>query len=72
MLMSAQISPSLAAGETVETQEGFEVALGDVADFMHRCLTGDHYIVAYGDHLDAIARLCERLGIEALIPAAGG
>jgi len=62
---------SLAAGETVETQEGFEVVLGDVADFMHRCLTGDHYIVAYGDHVDAIARLCERLGVEALVPAAG-
>ncbi len=64
-------SLSLAAGETVRTEQGFEVALGDVSDFMHRCLTGDHYIVAYGDHVDVVRRLCERLGIVALIPAAG-
>lgn len=60
---------SLAAGETVATEQGFEVALDDVNDFMHRCLTGDHYIVVYGDHVDIIARLCERLGVEPLIPA---
>lgn len=63
---------SVAAGETARTEEGFEVALGDVSDFMHRCLTGDHYIVAYGDHVEPIARLCERLEIEPLIPAPGG
>ncbi len=62
---------SLAAGETVRTEQGFEVALGDVSDFMHRCLTGDHYIVAYGDHVEPIARLCERLEIEPLIPSPG-
>ncbi len=63
---------SLAAGETNRTEQGFEVALGDVSDFMHRCLVGDHYIVAYGDHVEPISRLCERLGIDALIPASGG
>ncbi len=62
---------SLAAGETERTERGFEVALGDVEDFMHRCLVGDHYIVAYGDHVEPIAGVCERFGIEPLIPRAG-
>jgi|GEM_PF-3087922 len=60
---------SLAAGETNRTEQGFEVALGDVSDFMHRCLVGDHYIVAYGDHVEPISRVCERFGVEPLIPA---
>jgi len=59
---------SLAAGETEQTEQGFIVAVGDVSDFMHRCLTGDHYIVSYGDHVEPIARLCERFGVEPLIP----
>lgn len=59
---------SLAAGETNRTEQGFEVALADVDDFMHRCLTGDHYIVVYGDHVDTTARLCDRLGVEVLTP----
>lgn len=59
---------SLASGETERTEQGFEVILADVSDFMHRCLTGDHYIVSYGDHVEPISRLCERFGVEALIP----
>lgn len=59
---------SVAIGETVATERGFEVALGDVEDFMHRCLVGDHYIVVYGHHLEVISRVAERLGIEVLTP----
>lgn len=59
---------SLAAGETNRTEQGFEVVLEDLGDFMHRCLTGDHYIVAYGDHVAEVCRLCDRLGVETLIP----
>ncbi len=62
---------SLAAGKTNQTEQGFEVTLGDVSDFMHRCLTGDHYIVAYGDHVEPVSRLCGRLGVGPLIPATG-
>jgi len=61
---------SVATGETVATQRGFEVAIGDVADFIHRCLTGDHYVIVYGDHLPIISRVAERLGIEVLAPGA--
>ncbi len=59
---------SVAIGHTVETDRCFEVALGDVEDFMHRCLAGDHYIVVYGHHLEAIAILAERMGLEILTP----
>jgi len=61
-------SLSVAVGETVATERGFEVALGDVEDFMYRCLTGDHYIVVYGHHLEVIALVAHRLGIEILTP----
>jgi len=59
---------SVAAGETVATQQGFEIAVSDVEDFMHRCLTGDHYIVVHGHHLDVLSLVAERLGIELLTP----
>ena len=59
---------SAAAGQTVATQQGFEVAIGDVADFMHRCLTGDHYVIVSGHHLDSVRLVAGRLGVEVLSP----
>ncbi|MFC1716357.1 hypothetical protein ACFL6S_21980 [Candidatus Poribacteria bacterium] len=59
---------SVAAGKTVPTQQCFEVAVGNVEDFIHRCLTGDHYIVVYGDHLKEMAMLGKLLGIGILTP----
>jgi len=59
---------SVAEGQTVATERGFEVRVGDVSDFMHRCLTGDHYVVVYGHHLDVIAAVADRLGVGILSP----
>ncbi|MCD6359487.1 MAG: hypothetical protein J7M38_01400 [Armatimonadetes bacterium] len=59
---------SVAVGETIATEQGFEVTVGDVSDFIHRCLTGDHYIVVYGHHLEVISHVAERMGIELLVP----
>ncbi|MFC1712406.1 hypothetical protein ACFL6S_01990 [Candidatus Poribacteria bacterium] len=59
---------SVAAGKTVPTQQCFEVAVGNVEDFIHRCMTGDHYIVVYGNHLKEVAMLAGMFGISTLIP----
>jgi len=59
---------SVAAGKTVPTQQCFEVAVGNVEDFIHRCLTGDHYIVVYGDHLKEMSMLAKMFGINTLMP----
>jgi len=59
---------SVAAGKTLPTQQCFEVALGDVDDFIHRCLVGDHHIVVYGDHLKEMTMLARMLDINVLTP----
>jgi L-fucose isomerase-like protein len=59
---------SVAAGKTLPTEQCFEVALADVEDFVCRCVTGDHYIVAYGDHLKEACMLMDMLGINVLVP----
>ena len=60
---------SLAAGKTVPTERCFEVIVDDVDDFVHRCLTGDHYIVVLGDYMKEASLLARMLGVEALVPA---
>ena len=62
---------SVAAGKTVPTDRCFEVVVDDVEDFVHRCLTGDHYIVVFGDHLKTVALLADMLGMEVLTPTEG-
>ena len=59
---------SVAAGKTLPTEQCFEVALDDIEDFVYRCVTGDHYIVASGDHLKAACMLMDMLDINVLVP----
>ena len=59
---------SVAAGTTLPTDRCFEVVVGDVEDFVHRCLTGDHYIVVYGDRLREVSLLAQILDINVLTP----
>lgn len=59
---------SLAAGKTMPTEQCFEVVLDDVEEFMHRCLTGDHYIVVMGDYYKEAAMLAGMLGVDVLTP----
>jgi L-fucose isomerase-like protein len=59
---------SVAAGKTLPTEQCFEVALEDVEDFVYRCVTGDHYIVAHGDHLKEACMLMDMLGVNVLVP----
>ncbi len=59
---------SLAAGENTGTDRYFQVILGDVEDFMHRCLVGDHYAVVLGDQTTEVRLLAEMLGIGVLEP----
>lgn len=59
---------SIAAGKTLPTDRCFEVVVGDVEDFMHRCLTGDHYAVVYGNHLEQVSLLMKMLGVAVLTP----
>jgi len=61
-------SISVAAGKTLATERGFAVALDDVEDFVHRCVTGDHYVVVYGDHLKELCMLMDMLAINVLTP----
>ena len=63
---------SVAAGRTVPTDRCFEVIVGDVEDFVHRCLTGDHYIVVCGNHLKEVSLLAHMLDIGVLTPVATG
>ena len=35
---------------------------------MHRCLTGDHYIVVHGHYQAELSLLAGRLGLEILAP----
>jgi len=60
---------SLAAGKTIPTEQCFEVVLDDVEDFIHRCLTGDHYIVILGNYYKQMALLARMLDIEVLSPS---
>ena len=60
--------PGVAAGKTLPTEQCFEVALEDVEDFVCRWVTGDHYIVAYGDHLKEACMLMDMVGIDVLVP----
>ena len=46
------------------------MAVGDVDDFIHRCLVGDHHIVVYGNHLKEMTLLAGMLGINVLTPKA--
>jgi L-fucose isomerase-like protein len=57
---------SFATGVTRETDRCFEVAMGDVDDFVHRCLVGDHHGVVYGNHALALRVLAEELGMGVL------
>lgn len=59
---------SVAAGKTLPTEQCFEVALEDVEDFVCRCVTGDHYIVVYGDRLKEACMLMDMLDINVLVP----
>jgi len=60
----------VAAGTTLRTDRCVEVVVGDVEDFVHRCLTGDHYIVVCGDHLREVSLLAQMLDINVLTPRA--
>ncbi len=60
---------SLAAGRTAATERGFEVILSDADDFIHRCLTGDHYVIVLGNWLKEAELLADMLQIEVLTPA---
>ena len=59
---------SVAAGTTLPTDRYFEVVVDDVEDFVHRCLTGDHYIVVCGDHPREVSLLAQMLDINVLTP----
>jgi len=59
---------SIATGKTLPTEQCFEVALEDVEDFVCRCVTGDHYIVAYGDYVKEACMLMDMVGIDVLVP----
>ena len=50
------------------TDRCFEVIVDDVEDFMHRCLTGDHYLVVLGDYSKEASLLARMLDIEVLAP----
>jgi len=59
---------SVAAGATVATERCFEVILDDVEDFVYRCVTGDHYVVALGNHLKEMSMLMAMLDVRVLTP----
>ena len=60
---------SVVAGATVPTERCFEVVVGDVEDFMDRCIVGDHYAVVHGNHLREVSLLARMLGIGVLTPS---
>ena len=59
---------SVVAGTTVPTERCFQVVVGDVEDFVHRCLTGDHYAVVHGNHFKEVSLLARMLGVGVLTP----
>lgn len=59
---------SVAVGKSLATERCFRVVIGDISDFMHRCLVGDHHAVIYGNHLKEVAALAEMLGVGILTP----
>ena len=57
----------IAAGRTLETPRCFRVAVDDVGDFVRRCLVGDHHALVFGNHVEALCRLCRSLGVTPLV-----
>lgn len=42
------------------------VKVGDVHDFLHHCMLGDHHAVVYGDIIEDLKLLCKLLDLEFL------
>ncbi len=60
---------SLASGPIVDASHGkgcinqIRVEIGDVQDFVDRCMAGDHYAVVYGNLVPEARKLCRNLNV---------
>jgi L-fucose isomerase-like protein len=59
---------SFATGKSLASERDFRIVIGNVRDFMKRCLVGDHYAVAYGNHAEALRELAAMLDMGVLEP----
>jgi L-fucose isomerase-like protein len=59
---------SFATGKTLASDRDYRIVIGNVRDFMQRCLVGDHYAVVYGNHAEALCDLAGMLDMGVLQP----
>jgi L-fucose isomerase-like protein len=59
---------SFATGKSLATDRTFRIVIGNVRDFMKRCLVGDHHAVVYGNHAESVRELAKMLGMGVLEP----